>query len=281
MEYTHSADGTRIAFERTGDGPPLVLVDGALCYTASGPSRPLAAELADRFTVFCYDRRGRGESGDTLPYAVEREVEDICALVDEAGGSAYLYGISSGAALALRAAASGLRIDGLALYEPPFALDPDARRARHEYRTRLDDALAQDRRGDAVRLFMRLVGLPRVVVALMRFLPSWRRLTAVAHTLPYDYAALADDEAEPPVTAQRWAGAGMPALVVAGGKSPADLLAPARALADVLPNARHRILAGQTHLVSPKALAPVLTDFFAGCARRAPGQHPGSAEADA
>ena len=123
MGTLHSSDGTPIAYETAGDGPPVILVDGALCYRASGPSAPLAALLAEHFTVFTYDRRGRGESGDTAPYAVEREVEDIAALIDEAGGSACVYGISSGAALALEAANRGLGIERLVVYEAPFIVD--------------------------------------------------------------------------------------------------------------------------------------------------------------
>src|SRR6266850_5741744 len=172
MEKVHSKDGTPIAFDRSGEGPPIILVDGALCYRASGPSGPLAALLAQNFTVFTYDRRGRGDSGNTASYAVEREVEDIEALVHEAGGSAFVYGISSGAALALEASNRGLAIKKLALYEAPFIVDDSRPPIPDDYLARLNGLLASDRRGDAVKLFMKLVGVPAIFVAIMRFMPA-------------------------------------------------------------------------------------------------------------
>jgi pimeloyl-ACP methyl ester carboxylesterase len=266
-----SKDGTPVAFTRAGRGTPVILVDGALCYRASGPSGPLATALAEHFTVFTYDRRGRGQSGDTLPYAVDREVEDLEALIAEAGGSADVYGISSGAALALEAAHRGAAIRRLALYEAPFIVDASRPPIPPDYGSRQDALLAAGRRGDAVRLFMRQVGLPRVVVALMRLLPAWRKLTSVAHTLPYDRAVLGDTQAGAPLAAGRWAGATMPVLAIVGGKSPTWMKHAMRALADVLPGAEHRVLAGQTHMVKAKALAPVLAGFFAsGAAKSAP-----------
>jgi pimeloyl-ACP methyl ester carboxylesterase len=266
-----SKDGTSVAFTRSGRGTPVILVDGALCYRASGPSGPLAAALAEHFTVYTYDRRGRGQSGDTRPYAVDREVEDIEALIAEAGGSADVYGISSGAALALEAARRGVPIRRLALYEAPFIVDASRPPVPPDYGSRLDALLAAGRRGDAVRLFMRQVGLPRVVVASMRLLPAWSRLTSVAHTLPYDRAVLGDTQAGAPLDAGRWAGATMPTLAIVGGKSPTWMQHGMRALADVLPCAEHRVLDGQTHMVKARALAPVLADFFAsGAADPAP-----------
>ncbi|HEY3189253.1 MAG TPA: alpha/beta hydrolase [Solirubrobacteraceae bacterium] len=262
MSITHSSDGTPIAYETTGDGPPVILVDGALCHRASGPSRPLAALLAEHFTVFTYDRRGRGDSGDTAPYAVEREVEDLEALIEEAGGSASVYGISSGAALALEAADRGLGIDKLVVYEAPVIVDDSRPPIPADYVPQLDALLAADRRGDAVRLFLRQVGLPGVLIALMRFMPAWGKLKAVAHTLPYDAATLSGLQAGEPLPAARWTGVTMPTLAVAGGKSPAWLHHGMRALAGVLPNAQLRVLEGQTHMVKPKALAPLLVDFF-------------------
>jgi pimeloyl-ACP methyl ester carboxylesterase len=258
----HSGDGTAIAFESSGDGPPIILVDGALCYRASGPSRPLAAQLAEHFTVYSYDRRGRGDSGDTPPYAVEREVDDIQALLDHAGGSAYVYGLSSGAALALEAAQRCTGITKLAVYEAPFIVDDSRSAVPDAYVPQLNDLLASERRGDAVRLFMRQVGLPAVIIALMRFLPAWSKLKAVAHTLPYDAAAMGSTQTGQPLPAARWSGVTMPTLTIVGGKSPAWMHAGMRALADVLPNAQHRVLEGQTHLVKPKALAPMLAEFF-------------------
>ena len=262
MQRVHSRDGTSIAFDRSGEGPPIILVDGALCYRASGPMKPLAALLAPHFTVFTYDRRGRGDSGDTASYAVEREVEDIEALINEAGGSAFVYGISSGAALALEAASHGLAIKKLALYEAPFIVDDSRPPVPEDFQPRLNALLASNRRGDAVRLFMKLVGVPAIFVVLMRFLPAWPKLTAVAHTIPYDISIVEDNQRGKPLPARRWASATMPTLVVDGGKSPAWMRHGAQALGDVLPNAKRRTLEGQTHMVKPGHLAPVLVEFF-------------------
>lgn len=259
-----SKDGAAIAFDRAGSGPPVILVDGALCSRASGPNGPLAGLLAERFTVFTYDRRGRGESSDVPPYAVEREVEDIAALITEAGGAAMVYGISSGAVLALEAAARGLPIERLALYEPPLVVDDSRRPIPEDYLPRLEGLLAAGRRGAAVTHFMRrAVGLPAIVTLMMRCMPMWSTLKAVAHTLPYDARILGDTGAGKPLPAQRWAGATVPIIVIDGGKSPAWIRSGARALADTLPGAQRRTLPGQTHIVKPEALAPALIEFFA------------------
>lgn len=264
MDKVVSADGTAIAFERIGDGPPVILVDGALCYRDSGPSRPLAEQLASDFTVVTYDRRGRGDSGDTQPYAVEREVEDLEALVKETGGSPCLYGISSGGALALEAANRGLAIDKLAVYEAPFVVDDSRAPLPEGYVSRLEQLVASDRRADAVRQFMRQgVGLPAAVVAMMRFMPAWSKLKGVAHTLPYDTALTADFQHGAPLPADRWSAVQVPTLIVAGSKSPDWMRNGMKALAEVLPVAEHHTLEGQTHLVKPQVLAPVLTQFFA------------------
>lgn len=260
MHKVTTKDGTPIAFDRTGKGPALILVDGALCSRNFGPMGPLAALLAPHFTVFTYDRRGRGDSGDTLPYAVEREVEDIAALIAEAGGSAFVYGISSGAALALQAAARGLAITRLALYEPPFMID-DSHRAPEDYLPRLTEWVAAGRRGDAVALFMTdAVGLPAEAVAPMRQAPMWPALEAVAPTLVYDATVMGDYA----VPTERTAAITIPTLVMDGGASPAWARDAVQALADALPNAQHRTLAGQTHEVAADALAPVLEEFFLG-----------------
>ena len=160
MTTTQSADGTLIAYETHGDGPPLILVDGALCSRAMGPSAALAKTLAEQFTVITYDRRGRGESADAVPYAVQREIEDLAALIAATGGAAFVCGVSSGAVLALEAAAFGLPITGLALYEPPFIVDDSRPPMPADYVDQLNVFLASGRRGDAVRLFMRNVGMP-------------------------------------------------------------------------------------------------------------------------
>jgi pimeloyl-ACP methyl ester carboxylesterase len=263
--HATAADGTRIAYETTGTGPPLILVDGALCYRASGPSRPLAEALADRFTVLTYDRRGRGESGGTAPFTIEQEVADLAALIEAAGGEALLYGISSGAALALEAADRGLPITKLAVYEAPFIVDGTREPVPGNYAAEMDRLLAAGKRGDAVRWFMRRgVGLPGFVVGMMRLMPAWPKLKGVAHTLPADVALTVDHQQGTPLPAGRWQGVTIPTLVVAGGKSDEWMRNGMRALADVLPKAEHRTLDGQTHLVKPAALAPVLTGFLSG-----------------
>jgi pimeloyl-ACP methyl ester carboxylesterase len=264
MKKVVSKDGVSIAFDRLGTGPALILVDGALCYRASGPSGPLAALLAKSFTILTYDRRGRGDSSDTTAYAVEREVEDIEALINEAGGSAFVYGISSGAALALEAANHGLNIKKLVLYEAPFIVDDSRTPIPNDFLARLNGLLAADRRGDAVKLFMKLVGVPGIFIALMRFMPAWSKLKGVAHTLPYDIALVQDNQRGKPLPTKQWASATTPTLVMAGGKSPAWMRHGMQALAGVLPNAKLRTLEGQTHMVSPKALAPALVEFFSG-----------------
>jgi pimeloyl-ACP methyl ester carboxylesterase len=192
----------------------------------------------DRFP-FTYDRRGRGDSGDTAPYAVDREVEDIEALIEAAGGSAYLFGISSGAALALEVARRDHAVTKLALYEAPFIVDDSRPPVPKDFGTTLTGLVAADRRGDAVKLFLRHVGAPAIFVALMPLLPVWSKLKAVAHTLPYDFAIVGDCQADEPLPATRWESVAMPTLVVVGGKSPAWFHHGAQALADALPNAEH------------------------------------------
>jgi pimeloyl-ACP methyl ester carboxylesterase len=264
MNTALSTDGTAIAYETCGEGPPLILVDGALCYREMGPSRALAKVLSEHFTVIRYDRRGRGESTDTAPYSVEREIEDLAALIAAAGGCAYVCGVSSGAVLALDAAARGLPITALALYEPPFIVDGSRPPAAADYVEQLNTLLAANRRGDTVRLFMRQVGMPAPLVSLMRFMPAWGKLKRVAHTLPYDGEIMGDTQLGRPLPAARWPGTKVKTLVIVGGKSPAFFHNGTRMLADLLPNARHRVLDGQTHMVEAKALAPVLVDYFAG-----------------
>jgi pimeloyl-ACP methyl ester carboxylesterase len=257
-----SNDGTAIAFDRTGNGPPVILIDGALCYRGMGQSGQLAELLAQHFTIFTYDRRGRGGSGDTAPYAVEREVEDIAALLSKAGGAAFVWGMSSGAVLALEAANRLSGIKKLALYEAPFIVD-NTRPTTEDDWDRISAAVAADRRSDAVKLFLKSVGVPGFVRALMPLMiPVWSKLKAVAHTLPYDGAIVRDNQRGKPLPAGRWASVTIPALVMDGGNSPAWMLHANRSLASVLPNAQYRTLEGQTHMLKPKAHAPMLVEFF-------------------
>ena len=264
MDTVTSRDGTTIAYDRTGSGPALVIVDGALCSRAFGPGRELAQHLASRFTVLVYDRRGRGDSTDTPPYAVAREVEDLAAVVEAAGGTASVVGTSSGAALALEAARTGVPIAGLVLYEAPFVVDAGdgTRPVPDDFADRLEAAVASGRRGDAVRMFMAQVGTPALAVAIMRVLPVWRRLCAVAHTLPNDIRCLGGHSRGAALDPQEWASVTAPTLVLAGSRSPAPMRRAMQALAAAVPGAQHRTLPGQTHLVKARVLAPVVADFL-------------------
>ena len=259
MTSVTSADGTRIACERAGSGPALIVVDGALCSRAFGPSRRLASLLARDFSVYTYDRRGRGLSTDTAPYSPAREVEDIAALVDRAGGSAFLLGLSSGGALALEAAASRLPIKGVVAYEPPY-VDDTGQGGGAAHRLQLERLLASGDRGGAVKYFMKdMVGAPAPMVVMMRLMPwVWRKLEAVAHTLPYDAAVMTAFR----IPRTRFATIRVPVLVMNGSKTDSRLSAAARAIAEVIPAARHRELKGQTHNVRADILTPAATEFF-------------------
>lgn len=254
-----SKDGTPIAYERSGTGPALILVDGALCCRTFGPSRKIAPLLAPHFTVYVYDRRGRGQSGDTRPYSKDREVEDIAALTRETGGPAHLLGLSSGGALALEAAASGLEIRKVAAYEPPFVHD-GGHHSEPDHASQLEKLLAEGNRGAAVKYFMKdMVGAPAPVVVMMRLMPwVWSRLEAVAHTLPYDAAVMGEFE----VPTARLATIRVPTLVMNGSQTDPRLQRAARAVADAIPGAHHRTLAGQTHNVKPGVLAPAVVEYF-------------------
>lgn len=263
--FATSADGTRVAYEVTGSGPALVLVDGALCHRAFGPSRPTAEALSATFTVHTYDRRGRGESGaGESPYSLEREIEDLAAVIEAAGGRVSLLGFSSGAALALEALRSGVQVERLATYEAPFILDgthePNDPRLAEQMQGHVDAG----RRGDAVKLFMHTVGAPGFMVVMMRLMPVWRKLTAVAHTLPYDLEIVLRHEQGRPLPDGYYDAVTVPTLVMAGGKSPEYMRNAQAAIADALPDARLEVLPGQRHMVKPKVVAPLVAEFLAG-----------------
>jgi pimeloyl-ACP methyl ester carboxylesterase len=259
MNTVISKDGTPIAFDRSGEGAPIILVVGAFNDRSTGA--PLAATLSEHFTVFNYDRRGRGASGDSTLYAIEREIEDLAALLDEAGGSASVFGYSSGAILALKAAANGLALSRLALYEPPFLLEDGFPKLAQEISARLTELLSSGRRGDAVELYqIELVGIPAEIVAQLRQAPFRPALENIAHTLVYD-ATLTGDM---PVLAEQLPSITVPTLVISGGNSQARVRSAAQTLAGTLPNAQHRSLSGQTHDIVPEVLAPVLEAFFKG-----------------
>ena len=260
-----SKDGTAITFDQSGKGPVLILVAGALSDRSSNAR--LAALLAPHFTVINYDRRGRGDSGDTKPYAAQREVEDIEALIDKAGGSAFVFGSSSGAVLALEATSKlATKIKKQALFEPPFIVDNSRPPVPADFWTQVSKFVSSGRRGEAVELFMtKAVGVPAEFVAQMRNMPMWPGLETLAHTLPYDGAILGDTIAGKPLPAKRWASATAPTLVIDGANSDGWLRHSARSLADILPNARHRELEGQDHsatFTAPQVFVPVLVEFF-------------------
>ncbi len=261
MQKVISKDGTSIEFDETGRGPAIILVSGALGdRSAAVPLTPL---LSPNFTVIAYDRRGRGDSGDKAPYSVEREVEDIDALIKEAGGTAFVYGHSSGAVLALEAAARRPAITRLALYEPPFIIDGTRPPVPKDYVAQLNMLVSAGRRGDAVEFFMtKAVGVPNEVVDQMRTSLMWAGMEKMAHTLAYDGIVMGDNMAGKPLRAKQWASATMPTLVMDGGASQTWARNAVQALVDALPNASRRTLEGQMHNVDPAILAPVLVDFF-------------------
>ena len=259
MSQTRSKDGTLIAYDRSGGGPALIIVDGALCSRGFGPSPKLAPLLARHFTVYAYDRRGRGESGDTQPYSHTREVEDLAALIDAAGGSASLLGLSSGAALALHAAAAGLPVANVVAYEPPY-VDADGRRGGSVHERELAHLLEQGKRGSAVSYFMKdMVCAPAALVYMMRLMPwVFCKLEAVAHTLPYDAAVMTGFR----IPRERFASIALPVLVMNGSKTDARLKSAAQAIAAAIPRAQRRELPGQTHNVKPGVLTPEVVEFL-------------------
>lgn len=261
MQKVTSKDGTTIAFDKSGEGPAVILVDGAMQYRVLNQGMaPLADLLSQHFTVYHYDRRGRGDSGDTQPYAVEREIEDLDAIINAAGGSALVYGKSSGAALAMEAAVKlGDKIKKLAMYEPPYNDDEDARQAARAYTIQLKESLAAGRNSDALSLFMMLTGMPEERLDEMHQHPMWPLWETIAPTLAYDDAIMGEDSSLP---TERAAQVKVPVLIMDGEKGHPFMHVTAMALANAMPNAQQRTLEGQTHDVDPKVLAPVLIEFF-------------------
>jgi pimeloyl-ACP methyl ester carboxylesterase len=256
MPKVTSQDGTVIAYDKKGQGPVLILVLGALNKRGSG--KKLAALLSDKFTVISYDRRGRGDSTEIQPYSIEKEIDDIEALTSEFGGSAFLYGHSSGAILALLAAGKlGKKVTGLALYEVPYSDDPEAQKAVATYKKELAKLLADDKRADAVALFIKSVGVSDKQLEALKHLPMWKGLTPMAPTLAYDTIELMEQYPKMDVH-----GIKPPALVLYGAASPAFMGDTAQKLSDTMPNATLRSLEGQTHDVKAAVLAPVLAEFF-------------------
>ncbi|MDB5031354.1 alpha/beta hydrolase [Mucilaginibacter sp.] len=259
MDFVTSKDGTGIAYNKAGSGPALILVDGAFCSKDFGPMPKLAPLLAESFTVFTYDRRARGESGDTPPYTVQKEIDDIQALLNEAGGSAFLFGISSGAVLALKAVAAGLNITQLALYEPPFNIDGKYKEPPAGYVEKLQLMIAEGLKGDAAKYYLtQVIGVPSIIAFILRLTPNWSKMKANAGSLPYDAEIMGDGS----MPAKQISAITIPAIAIAGEKSPDMLRKAAHAVAEKLQNGQHRVLKGQTHNVSEKVLAPELIRFF-------------------
>src|SRR5260221_7894147 len=254
-----SKDGSPIAFDQSGEGPPIILVVGA--FNTSSTGAPLAAQLSKHFAVFNYDRRGRGASGDTVPYAIEREIEDIDALITEAGGSASVFGYSSGAILALMAAARGLPITKLALYDPPFLVDAESSRRFKDLVGQLAELIASGHRGEAVELFQtKALGMPAEVVTQLRQAPFWPALEDIAHTLVYESTLLGDM----PALAERMASIPVSTLVISGGEIPLKILQAAQAGAGAPPPTSYLSPSRSTHPTIPAGLAPPLEKFFKG-----------------
>ncbi|NOU73699.1 alpha/beta fold hydrolase [Paenibacillus sp. LMG 31458] len=268
MYAIFSRDGTKIVYDKVGQGPALILVAGAFSYRKFPGLVQLANLLSEHFTVYNYDRRGRGDSGDTQPYDTGREIEDLQAMIDEAGGSANVWGLSSGAVLALQAASRGVNITKLTLHEPPFVVDAADRKPPENFVMHITELITANRRADGIKYFMtKGMGAPSFVVSLMRIMPGvWSKLMAVAHTLPYD-AALVDGFIDgKSLPTQLWSTVTMPTLVLEGTESPAGLRHGAQALANVLPNAQllSKKGLGHTKKLDAKMISSELASFFMG-----------------
>lgn len=255
----HSKDGTSIVYTKSGSGPAIILVDGAFCSKDFGPVPKLAPLLANHFTVYAYDRRARGESGDTPPYTIARELEDLEALIDEAGGAAHLYGVSSGAVLSLRAAAVGLNVRKLVLFEPPFLTGTRQQKIPVDAAQQLRQMISSGRQKDAVKFYLRRVmGVPAIIPFILRLTPNWRKMIANANALSNDATIMGNftmDKNEVASVAQQ-------TLVIDSEKSPAFLREATESVAGLLQNGKRVSLKGQVHDVAPKVLAPVLVEFY-------------------
>jgi pimeloyl-ACP methyl ester carboxylesterase len=265
MQTVISADGTRIAYDRYGQGPALILVSGAMSYRKFKKFEQIATGLSEHCTVINYDRRGRGDSGPAGPVSVQHEVDDIAALIDAVGGRASLFGWSSGGAVALRAAAADVGVERLVLYETPFKTDPEAKYPTDDYGARLDEIVAEGDPNRAAKHFMRNgIGMPAPVATLMGVMPMFRKFARNGLTLPFDYAALGEHNMKGrPLQAEEWATVTCPTLVAYGSKTYPVLKHASKALAEVLPDATLLELPGQNHNIAPKVIVPVLEGFVA------------------
>lgn len=263
MRHVLSPDGTRIAYDQAGSGDAVILIDGALCSRQLGPLPELAEGLADHFTVVHYDRRGRGDSTDESAgrFEIDREIEDVEALIDQVGGEASLVGMSSGGALAIEAANRLAGVPRVVAYEVPLITDPSAA-APPDYASRMRELVRGDQRSEAVRFFLRTVGMPAPLVTLMRLTPTFRKLKRLAHTLPYDAelvaAALGSDRK---LASDRWSSVDARVTVLDGAKSPESMRQANADLAELL-GADHRTLEGLNHIVKGRTLAPIVTEVL-------------------
>ena len=258
MDTAISKDGTSIAYYKNGSGPAVILVDGAFCSKDFGPMPGIAALLAENFTVISYDRRARGESGDTKPFAIEREIEDINALIEVAGGSACLFGISSGAILCVRAVAYGLNIKKLALLEPPFVGNKDNKRPA-DAAQQLSRMIADGEKGNAVKFYLKkVIGLPAIIVFILRLTPNWPKMKAMANSLPYDAAICGNFNVPKDLVASIT----IPTIVIDSKQSPDILRNAVQEVATVLTNGKRLSLKGKPHDVPPKVLVPELVNFY-------------------
>lgn len=264
MATITSKDGTKIAYSKIGQGPSLILVDGALCYRDFGPAKGLADLLKDQFTVYIYDRRGRGESDDTQPYSLQKEIEDIEAITTVAKEPVYLFGQSSGGVLAIEAAnALGInKIVRLAVYETPLFVDNSREPLPKDFMERLHSNIHDGKNGAAVKQFMKLVGAPSFFLAIMPLTPMWKKLKGVAPTLEYDFEFMKDLQQGKQLSSTQWANATMPTLAMTGGKSPAWMKNAVKQVATVLPNSNFSEIPGQNHMINAAVLAPLIKDFF-------------------
>ncbi len=265
MHTITSRDGTRIAYDVYGEGEPVILVEGALCGRHFGSTNKLAAELGRHFRVYHYDRRARGDSSPSTDYAIERELEDLAALIAEAGGSASIIGFSSGACLAIEAAAAGLPIRRLAFYEPPYMVGPKARKVPENFEAEVQQLVAAGKNGDAVAYFMtKLIGMPSIFLIPMKFSKMWKQLTPQAPSLPFDMEAV--NGFNPPI--ERMRRIAVPTLAINGDKTFPVIVDSTKLCAETIPGAGHVILPGQTHEVKAEAIAPELVRFFSGAEAR-------------
>jgi pimeloyl-ACP methyl ester carboxylesterase len=263
MSIAISKDGTSIAYDKIGQGPAIIFVDGALNSRSFSVNTPIAKDMSENFTVYTYDRRGRGESGDTQPWSLDREIEDLDALIEAAGGSAYVFGLSSGALLALEATRNiGKKIKKLALYEAPMIVDDSRTPLGKTFLESTRRLIVADKRDDALKRFMRAIEVSAFMLFLMRLMPTWKTVRDVAHTLVYDLEIASPYQEGKPLPENHWSEATMPVWVGIGGKSSVWMTNAQQMLAAILPDATLHVLPGQTHIVQSAAIAPELERFF-------------------